>query len=64
MRCAVGLELFAVVVGVEDMVLRSRPRAPQQRRGTAHGVRFRTLGYAACLVIEQTGAAITFAGHT
>jgi hypothetical protein len=29
-----------------------------------HGVLFRTLGYAACLLIEQTGAAILFFGHT
>jgi hypothetical protein len=29
-----------------------------------HGVLFRTLGYAACLVIEQTGAAILFFGST
>ncbi len=28
------------------------------------GVLFRTLGYAACLIIEQTGAAILFFGHT
>jgi hypothetical protein len=32
--------------------------------GAQHGVLFRTLGYAACLVIEQTGAAILFFGHT
>jgi hypothetical protein len=29
-----------------------------------HGVLFRTLGYAACLLIEQAGAAILFFGHT
>jgi hypothetical protein len=35
------------------------------RGGTAQrGVLSRTLGYAACLVVEQTGAAILFFGHT
>ena len=29
-----------------------------------HGVLFRTLGYVACLIIEQIGAAILFFGHT
>jgi hypothetical protein len=29
-----------------------------------HEVRSRTLGYVACLIIEQTGAAILIFGHT
>jgi hypothetical protein len=62
---AVGAELFVVLVGVEVLVLRSLNHALRRSSGAAeYGVRFRTLGYAACLIIEQTGAAILFFGHT
>src|SRR5271155_5180683 len=54
---AVGVEIFVVLVGVEFVVLRSSGAAQ-------HGVLFRTLGYVACLIIEQIGAAILFFGHT
>ena len=61
---AVGVEIFVVIVGVEVVVLRSLSEAlREQRRGTARRLS-RTLGYAACLIIEQTGAAILFFGHT
>jgi hypothetical protein len=60
---AVGIEIFVVLVGVEVVVFRSLNRA--LRDSTAqHGVLFRTLGYAACLIIEQIGAATLFFGHT
>jgi hypothetical protein len=63
---AVGVELFVVVLGVEVVVLRSLYEALRGSGGGAaqHGVLSRTLGYAACLIIEQTGAAILFFGHT
>jgi hypothetical protein len=53
-----------VIVGVEIVVLRSLNEAIR-RGGTAQrDVRSRTLGYAACLIIGQTGAAILFFGNT
>ncbi len=61
---AVGVELFVVLVGVEVLVLRSLDHALRSSGPAQYGVRFRTLGYAACLIIEQTGAAILFFGHT
>ena len=61
---AVGAELFVVIVGVELVVLRSLSQALRSSGAEQYGVRFRTLGYAACLIIEQTGAAILFFGHT
>ena len=60
---AVGVELFVVLVGVEVVVLRSLHQALRGGGAAQYGVRFRTLGYAACLIIEQTGAAILFLGH-
>jgi len=61
---AVGVELFVVLVGVEVVVLRSLDRAVRGSSAAQHAVLSRTLGYAACLIIEQTGAAILFFGHT
>lgn len=60
---AVGAEIFVVIVGVEVVVLRSLNQALRDS-AAQHGVLSRTLGYAACLLIEQTGAAILFFGHT
>lgn len=60
---AVGAELFVVLVGVEVVVLRSLGQALHRSGAAQHGVLSRTLGYAACLIIEQTGAAILFFGH-
>jgi hypothetical protein len=61
---AVGVELFVVLVGAEVVVLRSLNQALRSSGAAQHGVLSRTLGYAACLIIEQTGAAILFFGHT
>jgi hypothetical protein len=61
---AVGVELFVVLVGVEVVVLRSLKQAVRGSGAAQHGVLSRTLGYAACLVTEQTGAAILFFGHS
>lgn len=62
---AVGVEIFFVVVGAEFVVLRSLKEALRGSSGVAqHGVLARTLGYAGCLVVEQSGAAILFFGHT
>lgn len=61
---AVGAEIFAVVAGVEIVVLRSLHRAIRESGEEQHGVLSRTLGYAGCLIIEQTGAAILFFGNT
>jgi hypothetical protein len=61
---AVGIEIFVVIVGVEIVVLRSLNQALRGSGAAQHGVLPRTLGYAACLIIEQTGAAILFFGHT
>jgi hypothetical protein len=61
---AVGVELFVVIVGVEVVVLRSLDQAVRGSGAAQHAVLSRTLGYAACLIIEQTGAAILFFGHT
>jgi modulator of FtsH protease len=61
---AVGVEIFVVIVGVEVVVLRSLNQALRGSGAAQHGVLSRTLGYAACLIIEQTGAAILFFGHT
>jgi len=61
---AVGAELFIVLVGVEVVVVRSLNQALRGSAAEQHGVLSRTLGYAACLLIEQTGAAILFFGHT
>jgi hypothetical protein len=61
---AVGVEIFIVIVGVEVVVLRSLNGALRDSGAAQHGVLSRTLGYAACLIIEQAGAAILFFGHT
>jgi hypothetical protein len=61
---AVGVELFIVLVGVESVVLRSLIQALHDSGAAQHDVLSRTLGYAACLIIEQTGAAVLFFGHT
>jgi hypothetical protein len=61
---AVGVELFVVLVGVEVVVLRSLDQAVRGSGAAQHAVLSRTLGYAACLIIEQTGAAILFFGHS
>ena len=61
---AVGVEIFVVVVGAEVVVLRSLNQALRGSGAAQHGVLSRTLGYAACLIIEQTGAAILFFGNT
>jgi hypothetical protein len=60
---AVGVELFVVIAGA-DVVLRSLNQALRGSGAAQHGVLSRTLGYAACLIIEQTGAAILFFRHT
>jgi hypothetical protein len=60
---AVGVELFVVLVGAEVVVLRSLNQALRDSGAAQHGVLSRTLGYAACLIVEQTGAAILFFGH-
>ena len=60
---AVGVEIFVVLVGVEVVVFRSLNEALHGSGAAQRGVLFRTLGYAACLIIEQTGAAILFFGH-
>jgi hypothetical protein len=61
---AVGIEIFVVIVGVEVVVFRSLDEALRGSGGAQHGVLSRTLGYAACLIIEQIGAAILFFGDT
>jgi len=61
---AVGAELFVVIVGVEVVVLRSLNEALRSSGEAQYGVRFRTLGYAACLIVEQTGAVILFFRQT
>ena len=55
---AVGAELFVVLAGVEVVVLRSLSQALRRSGDAQHEVLSRTLGYAACLIIEQVGAAI------
>ena len=60
---AVGVELFVVLVGAEVVVLRSLNQALRDSGTAQHGVLSRTLGYAACLIVEQTGAVILFFGH-
>jgi hypothetical protein len=59
----VGIEIFVVVVGVEVLVLRSLSQAVKGSGAAQHAVVSRTLGYTACLVIEQTGAVILFFRH-
>jgi hypothetical protein len=61
---AVGVELFVVIVGAEVVVFRSLNEALRGSGGAQHDVLSRTLSYAVCLIIEQTGAAILFFGHT
>ena len=61
---AVGLEIFVVIVGVEVVVLRSLDRALRGSGAAKHAVLSRTLGYTACLIVEQAGAAILVFGHT
>jgi hypothetical protein len=55
---AIGVEIFAVIAFVEAMVLRSLARALRDSGPTRHAVYSRTLGYVACLLIEQVGAAL------
>jgi len=61
---AVGAEIFVVLAGVEFVVLRSLREALRGAGSAQHAVRSRTLGYAACLLIEQAGAVILFFGQT
>ena len=61
---AVGIELFVVLVGAEFVVLRSLNQALRVSTTAQHGVVPRTLGYAACLIVEQTGATVLFFRHT
>jgi hypothetical protein len=61
---AVGIEIFVVIVGVEVIVFRSLIDALRLTAAEQHGILSRTLGYGGCLLIEQTGAAILFFGHT
>jgi hypothetical protein len=61
---AVGVEIFVVLVGVEVVVFRSLNEALRGNGAAQRGVLFRTLGYVACLIVEQTGAVILFFGHT
>jgi hypothetical protein len=60
---AVGLEIFGVIVVVEIMVLASLRRALRDSGPIQHAVYSRTLGYVACMLIEQIGAAVLFFGH-
>ncbi len=60
----VGIEIFAVVAIAEFVVGRSLIRALRESGEAQHGVLFRTLGYAACLIVEQAGAVILFLRHT
>jgi hypothetical protein len=46
------------------LTLRSLSPAVRGSAAAQHGVLSRTLGYAACLIIEQTGAVILFFGAT
>jgi hypothetical protein len=46
------------------VLFRSLNEALRDRGMAQRGVLFRTLAYAACLIVEQTGAAILFFGHT
>jgi hypothetical protein len=57
---AVGIEVFVVVVGAELVVLRSLSRLVRLPRADQHEVLPRTLGYAACLLVEQAGAVTLF----
>lgn len=59
----VATEIFVVLIGVEFMLLRSLTDALRNSAATAPGVVLRTLGSLACLVVEQTGAAIVFLGN-
>jgi hypothetical protein len=45
------------------VLFRSLNEALRDSEAAQRGVLFRTLGYAGCLIIEQTGAAILFFGH-
>jgi hypothetical protein len=60
---AVGVEIFVAILGAEIVVLRSLNEAVRPSGGAQHDVLSRTLSYAACLIIEQTGAAILFFRH-
>ena len=62
-RAPSGAELFVVILGAEVVVLRSLRRALRGTGAAQHAVLSRTLGYAACLIVEQTGAVILFFGH-
>ncbi len=61
---AVGAEIVVVVVGAEVVVFRSLTRALSGSGEAQHGVLSRTLGYGACLVIEQAGGVILLLRHT
>jgi hypothetical protein len=50
--------------GGPGVLFRSVNESLHGRGKAQHGVLFRTLGYAACLIIEQAGAVILFFGHT
>jgi hypothetical protein len=61
---AVGVEIFAVIVAVDVLVLLSLRRALRDSGPVRHAVTPRTLGYVACLLIEQVGAAVLIAGSS
>jgi hypothetical protein len=61
---AVGAEIFVVIVGVEILVFRSLYGAIRGSGAEQHRVLSRTLGYGACLIVEQAGAATLFFGGT
>jgi hypothetical protein len=60
----VGIEIFVVIAGVEVIVLRSLSRAVRESGTSQHDVLSRTLGYTACLLVEQFGAVVLFFRHT
>jgi hypothetical protein len=60
---AVGVEIVAVLVGVEIVLFRSFADAVRNSPTTRPGVRFRALGSFACLLVEQVGAVILILGH-
>jgi hypothetical protein len=61
---AVGLEIVGVIVFVELLVLQSLYRALRDSGPMRHAVYSRTLGYVACLVIEQAGGVVLLAGSS
>ncbi len=58
---AIAAELFGVLLAVEAILYRS---IRQAMRSGDPGVLWRTIGSFACLIVEQLGAVILFAGNT